>query len=104
MSSICCLTASSNLSFNTNLKGEAEDSNSTQIILDQHTPSKMIHSHSVSHPLVLLNEENEVSEIDRMNENAKLIFPRSSRSLKRRPSLLEKSRDWVIKYDLFTSL
>lgn len=41
---------------------------------------------------LLLNNE----EAKMFNFNDKLLLPSSTRSLKRRTSLLEKSRDWVI--------
>jgi hypothetical protein len=47
-------------------------------------------------PLLLVAEETEVVDIDHPNDNDKLLLPRSTRSLKRRSSLFEKSRDWVI--------
>ncbi|UJR27376.1 hypothetical protein I4U23_008666 [Adineta vaga] len=43
------------------------------------------------HPLLLVAEEAELFDMD----NDKLVLPRSTRSLKRRISLFEKSRDWA---------
>jgi hypothetical protein len=48
------------------------------------------------HPLVFLSEEIETADLDIPNDNDKLLLPRSTRTLKRRSSLFEKSRDWVI--------
>jgi hypothetical protein len=47
-------------------------------------------------PLLLVAEEAEILDMDNQNDNDKLLLPRSTRSLKRRTSLFEKSRDWVI--------
>lgn len=46
-------------------------------------------------PLLLVAEEAEILDIDNQNDNDNLLLPRSTRSLKRRTSLFEKSRDWV---------
>ena len=43
------------------------------------------------HPLLLVAEEAEMFD----NDSDKLVLPRSTRLLKRRTSLFEKSRDWV---------
>ncbi|CAF0947231.1 unnamed protein product [Rotaria sordida] len=46
-------------------------------------------------PLLLVTEEAEILDIDNQNDNDKLLLPRSTRSLKRRTTLFEKSRDWA---------
>jgi hypothetical protein len=81
------------------------DEENYSIILNQHLPS-MTHPNNLSmstrffqqqqQPLLFVAEE--TAETDHQNENDKLLLPRSTRSLKRRMSLLEKSRDWVIKF------
>ena len=48
--------------------------------------------------LLFVAEESEMLDAEHQNENDKLLLPRSTRSLKRRMSLLEKSRDWVNDY------
>jgi len=86
---------------------EAEEENYS-IILNQHLPS-MTYSNNLSIPtrclqqqqqqqnrLLLVAEEAETLDIDNQNDHDKLLLPRSTRSLKRRTSLFEKSRDWVI--------
>ena len=81
---------------------EKEDENYS-IILNQHSPSMTYSNHlSMStrflhqqQPLVLVAEEADILDIENQNDNDKLLLPRSTRSLKRRTSLFEKSRDWV---------
>ncbi|CAF2900879.1 unnamed protein product [Rotaria sp. Silwood2] len=46
-------------------------------------------------PLLLVAEEAELLDIDNQNDSDKLLLPRSTRTLKRRSSLFEKSRDWA---------
>ena len=53
----------------------------------QQPPSQQLQQH----PLLLVAEETEMFD----NDNDKLVLPRSTRLLKRRTSLFEKSRDWV---------
>ncbi|CAF5117216.1 unnamed protein product, partial [Rotaria socialis] len=75
------------------------------VIANQHL-SPMIYSNNLpistralqqqqQHPLLLVAEEAEVFDIENQTDNDKLLLPRSTRSLKRRSSLFEKSRDWV---------
>jgi len=83
---------------------EVEEENYS-IILNQHLPS-MTYSNNLLIPtrclqqqqnrLLLVAEEAETLDIDNQNDHDKLLLPRSTRSLKRRTSLFEKSRDWVI--------
>lgn len=119
MSTVCCLTIPSNhysllspslLTKSIDTKDEqhkrtqAEEENYS-IIANQHL-SPMRYSNTLStsnrvlhqqHPqqLLLVAEEAEVLDVDNQTDNDKLLLPRSTRSLKRRPSLFEKSRDWV---------
>jgi hypothetical protein len=120
MSTVCCLTMPSNHhsltspSFLLNSiekrdeqqKGvEEKEEGNYSIILNQHVPS-MTYPNNLSmstrflqqphQPLLLVAEEAEIFDIENQNDNDKLLLPRSTRSLKRRTSLFEKSRDWVI--------
>jgi hypothetical protein len=84
---------------------EEEEEENYSIILNQHLPS-MTYPNNLSmstrffqqqqQPLLFVAEE--PTETDHQNESDKLLLPRSTRSLKRRMSLLEKSRDWVIDF------
>jgi hypothetical protein len=84
---------------------EEEKEENYSIILNQNVPS-MTFSNNLpmsarflqqqqQQPLLLVAEEAEILDIDNQNDNDKLLLPRSTRSLKRRTSLFEKSRDWV---------
>ncbi len=121
MSTVCCLTMPSNHnsltspSFLLNPNDSRDDKQKEveveeenySIILNQHLPS-MTYSNNLSiptrclqqqqqqHRLLLVAEEAETLDIDNQNDHDKLLLPRSTRSLKRRASLFEKSRDWVI--------
>lgn len=123
MSTVCCLSMPSNhhsltspsflLNSNNNREGQqkdvqVEEEDNYSIILNQHLPP-VTYSNNLpmstgclqqqpqqQQPLLLVAEEAEVLEIDNQNDNDKLLLPRSTRSLKRRLSLFEKSRDWVI--------
>ncbi len=120
MSTVCCLTMPSNdhsltssclPNSNENREEQqkevAEEEENYSIILNQHLPS-MTHTNNLSmstrfqqqqqqqQPLFFVAEE--PADIEHENENDKLLLPRSTRSLKRRMSLLEKSRDWVIDF------
>jgi hypothetical protein len=119
MSTVCCLTVPSNhhslpspsfLSNSIENRGEQQkgvveekEEGNYSIILNQHSPS-MTYSNNLSmstrflhqqQPLVLVAEEAEILDMENPNDNDKLLLPRSTRSLKRRTSLFEKSRDWV---------
>ena len=120
MSTVCCLTMPTNnqqsitspvflVNSNENreeqqkeIKVKEEDNYS--IIMNQYSPT-MVRPNYLSMPsrclqqqstqLLLVAEEAEILDVDHQNDNEKLLLPRSTRSLKRRMSLLEKSRDWV---------
>ncbi len=119
MPAVCCLTMPSNhhsltspsflLNSNDNREEkqkqvEVEEENYS-IISNQHLPS-MTHSNNLpmstrflqqqQQSLLLVAEEAEILDIENQTDNDKLLLPRSTRSLKRRTRLFEKSRDWVI--------
>ena len=112
MSTICCLTMPSNhhsltspifLSNSDHIQNEQEkevemEEENYSIILNQHSPC-LQQQQTQQQPLLLVAEEAEILNIE--NDNDKLLLPSSTRSLKRRMSLFEKSRDWV--NDLFSS-
>ncbi|CAF3400383.1 unnamed protein product [Rotaria sp. Silwood1] len=121
MSSVCCLTIPSNNysltspSLQSNLIDKKEEKQKSvekeeenySIILNQHLSSMtysnnspistrfLQHQHQQQQPLLLVAEEAEILDIDNQNDNDKLLLPRSTRTLKRRTSLFEKSRDWA---------
>ena len=112
MSTVCCLTMPSNhhdhplplsssafaLSSDDNRiekekEVEMEEGNYSIILNQQNLPSMTTSRYlqQQQEPLLLVAEEAELVD----NDNDKLLLPRSTRSLKRRVSLFEKSRDWV---------
>ena len=120
MSTICCLTGPSNPSFiSASLSSDANEQQESQrkekanynIVFNRHVPP-MTHSHNMPlssrsshynqqqqqqhHPLLYVSEEVEIPDLDNLHDNDKLLLPRSTRVLKRRTSLFEKSRDWVM--------
>lgn len=123
MSTICCLNMSTNHpSLTTSLfpsnsshkrveqeKDVEREEENYSIILNHHSPSRTFSNHlpmstrclqqQQSPPppqtLLLVNEEAELLNVDNAHDNDKLLLPSSTRSLKRRMSLFEKSRDWV---------
>lgn len=109
MSTICCLTGPTNPSLLEKTVNSPEYTQ-TAVIFNENLPLSMTNpqhisqssrsSQNLTNRLVLVNEENETSPIERLNDHDKLILPCSTRALKRRPSLLEKSRDWVIHHRL----
>lgn len=115
MSTICCLNMPTNhhsltsplFQTNSNQKnGETTEEENYCFILNQHS-SSITHSNKLSmstrclqqqqqqHSMIVVNKESEVLETENQFDHDKLLLPRSTRSLKRRTSLLEKSRDWV---------
>ncbi len=124
MSTVCCLTMPSdhysltspsflsktiNNSEEQQKRVEGEEAENYSIIMNENLPSMAYPNnlsmctrflHQQQPPLLLVAEEAEILGIDNQNDNDKLLLPRSTRSLKRRTSLFEKSRDWV-SVDLF---
>ncbi|CAF1987822.1 unnamed protein product [Rotaria magnacalcarata] len=119
MSTVCCLTIpsshyslispssrfnSTDVANEQNRRIETTEENYS-IIANQHL-SPMVYSNNSpistrtsqeqqQHPLLLVAEEVEVFDTQNQTDNDKLLLPRSTRSLKRRSSLFEKSRDWA---------
>lgn len=120
MSTVCCLSMPSNphsltspsFLLNSNDHKEEPSKNVRQveednysIILNQHLPSiPTRYLPQQQQRLLLVAEEAELIDNDHENDNDKLLLPRSTRSLKRRLSLFEKSRDWVKSFSLFCVL
>ena len=128
MSTVCCLSIPSTdcslilPSFSSNstdnraepkIRKKAEEE-TYSIILNQRSPF-MTHSNNLprrtqfsqqqqQQSLLFVGEEAEILDYNNQNDNDKLLLPRSTRSLKRRTSLLEKSRDWVIYFKKFCLL
>jgi hypothetical protein len=55
-----------------------------------YSDSRLLQQQQEKNSLLLVNEEAKMFDF-----NDKLLLPSSTRSIKRRTSLLEKSRDWV---------
>lgn len=92
MSTICCLTVPSNSSSLPHPSSSSSHSfkDNSNIIFNRHL-SPM----SATQPFVFLTDNIDVNQIDLLHENDKLLLPHSTRHLKRRTSIFEKSRDWV---------
>lgn len=124
MSTVCCLTMPINQQsitspiclLNSNETREEQqketkvkEEENYSIILNHYSPpmirpnylsmlSRSVQQHQQPTPLLFVAEESEVLNAEHQNDNEKLLLPRSTRTLKRRMSLLEKSRDWVIDF------